>query len=149
LQRTAAGEDARTLALELAGMRPVALLDPMQFGLVLESGESAYRATDLWLTHRGPSGWSQPMSCPTVVTDRRLLMRMPLGELTSLWWSSLVGFYPDLSKSSLTVDCGDGVPRMVSGPAMPAVVVIGVVALYGVAALAEHEALAPLRNSVS
>jgi hypothetical protein len=144
-----AAEDARALALQLAGLRPPVLLDPMSLELVLEPGESAYRIAELWLSHRGPSGWSAPASCCVVVTDRRLIVRMPLGELTSLWWGSLVGFHPNLSKCSLILDYGDGFPRSLSGPEIPAVTVVGVVALYGVAALADHAALAPLRDSDS
>lgn len=142
-------EDARRLALELAGLRPAVPLDPMVFGLVLQPGETAYRAADVWLSQRGPSGWPAPVPCQAVATDQRLIVRMPPGELASLWWGSLVGFHPDLSRSSMVLDYGDGFPRQVSGPQVPAVAVIAVAAVYGVRGLAEHAALEPLRGTLS
>lgn len=42
-------EDARRLALELAGLEAPNYLDPMRMGLVLEPGEDARRAVGLWL----------------------------------------------------------------------------------------------------
>lgn len=120
----------------------------MSLGLVLEPGETAYRVHGAWLSHRAGTGWSQPVQSRVVVTDRRLIVGMPLGSLTSLWWQSLVGFHPDLRRSSLVLDYGDGYPRLLSGPDVASAVVVGVAALYGVAALAQHGALEPLRNQV-
>lgn len=146
--RSSAVEDARVLALEVSGLRPRRLLDPAALGLVLEPGESAYRAMDLWVSQRGASGWPAPVSCPVVVTDARLIVRMPLGELASLWWRPLVGFEPDLDHSALVLDYGDGCPRCLSGPGAAAATVVGIATLYGVPALATHTALAGLRNPV-
>ena len=147
--RSAAAEDARALALGLAGLAPLDRVDPMSLGLVLEPGETAYRLVTAWLSHRGPGRWSAPETVSVIVTDRRLIARMPQGSVTSLWWGSLVGFHPDLSHSSLALDYGDGYPRRLSGPQVPAVVVVGIVALYGVDGLARHAALEPLRDSVT
>lgn len=145
-RRSAGQEDARGLALELARLRPEVLIDPMSLGIVLEPGERAYRAMELWLSHKAPGGWSTPVQCPTVLTDQRLIVRMPLGGLESLWWRSLVGFEPRLDRSTMLLDYGDGFPRRVSGPGVPAAAVVGVAVLYGVAALAEHAALECLRD---
>lgn len=121
----------------------------MSLGLVLEPGETAYRVHGAWLSHRAGAAWSPPVQSRVVVTDRRLIVGMPLGSLTSLWWHSLVGFHPDLGRSSLVLDYGDGYPRLLSGPDVVSAVVVGVAALYGVAALAQHGSLEPLRNQVN
>lgn len=145
--RSAAAEDARALALGLAGLAPVDRVEPMDLGLVLEPGEAAYRVITGWLSHRALGRWSAPETVSVVVTDHRLIARMPGGSVTSLWWGSLVGFHPDLSHSALVLDYGDGYPRRLSGPQVPAVVVVGIVALYGVDGLARHAALEPLRDA--
>lgn len=146
--RSTADDDARALALGLAGLAPLQPADPMSLGLVLEQGETAYRVHWSWLSHRTRAGWSQPVQSRVVVTDRRLIVGTPLSSLTSLWWGSLVGFHPDLGRSSLVLDYGDGYPRLLSGPDVASAVVVGVAALYGVGALAEHGALEPLRNQL-
>lgn len=144
--RSAEQEDARALALELAGLRPEVLLDPMAFGIVVQPGEKAHRAMDLWVSQRSAHGWPSPVSCPVVVTSERLIVRMPLGGLVSLWWGSLVGFVPQLDRSALFLDYGDGFPRQITGAGIPAVTVVGVAMLYGADALATHEALECLRD---
>ncbi len=145
-RRSAGEEDARVLALEVAGLRPEVLIDPMALGLVLGPGEKVYRTMQLWLSHKAPGGWSVPILCPTVVTNERLIVRMPLGGFESLWWRSLVGFDPRLERSTMLLDYGDGFPRRLSGPGVPAAAVVGVAVLYGVAALADHAALECLRD---
>ena len=147
--RTAGAQDARALALGMAGLAPLHVVDPMAHGLVLEPGELAYRILTAWVSHRDTGRWMRPVQSRVVVTDRRLMVGMPLGSVTSLWWRSLVGFHPDLSQSSVVLDYGDGYPRSLSGPQVPSLVVVGVVALYGVTALAEHAALEPLRDPVA
>ena len=58
---SAADDDARSLALELAGMRPLQLVDPVALRLVLEEGESAWRhVTGTWLRVQTRGQWSQP-----------------------------------------------------------------------------------------
>lgn len=146
--RSPAAEDARALALEVSGLRPARTLDPTSLGVVLAPGEKAYRVMELWLSQLVAGGWSAPTTRPVIVTDARLIVRMPPGRLESLWWRSLVGFQPDLDRCSLVLDYGDGCPRSLSGPAIPAVTVIGVASLYGVEALASHTALAGLRGPV-
>lgn len=148
LARTRAQESARELALGLAGLAPLPAVDPMSIGLVLEPGESAYQITTAWLSHRDADRWTLPVQSRVVVTDRRLLVGMPLGRVSSLWWGSLVGFHPDLARSAVVLDFGDGYPRCLSGPEVASVVVVGVARLYGVAALTEHAALEPLRDRV-
>ena len=146
--RTPAAEEARALALGLAGLAPLPTVDPMAIGLVLEPGESAYQVAMAWVSHRAGAGWTEPSQVRVVVTDRRLMVGMPLGQVTSLWWGSLVGFHPDLARSSVILDFGDGYPRWLSGPDVASVAVVGVARLYGVKALAEHAALESLRDRV-
>ena len=146
--RSPAAEDARALALEVSGLRPARTLDPASLGLVVGPGEKAYRAMELWLSQLVAGRWPPPTTRSVILTDARLIVRMPLGQLESLWWRSLVGFQPDLDRCSLILDYGDGCPRSLSGPDIPAVTVIGITTLYGVEALATHAALAGLRGAV-
>lgn len=146
--RPDAVSDARRLALGLAGLAPLAVLDAMSMGLVLEPGEVGYRSLVAWTSYSESGRWARPQSSRVIVTDRRLIVGKPSSATTSLWWGSLVGFHPDLSRSSLLLDYGDGYPRVLSGPDMASAAVVGVVALYGVKALVEHPALEPLRDTV-
>lgn len=146
--RPLAAEQARGLALGLAGLQPLPAVDPMAIGLVIEPGEHAYQVASAWVSYRDADRWTRPSQSRVVVTDRRLMVGMPLGPVTSLWWGSLVGFHPDLVHSSVVLDYGDGYPRSLSGPDVASVVVVGIAQLYGVFALAEHAALEPLRDRV-
>jgi hypothetical protein len=137
--------DARALALELAGMREAAPIDPMALGLVLEPGEVPWRVAALWLRIRLEGQWTPASWSQVLVTDRRLLIRLGSGELVSLWWGSLVGFEVRLDESYVVLDFGDGRPRSLSGAEVAVVAVAGVARLYGVEALTTHLALEPLR----
>ena len=137
--------DARALALELAGMRDTATIDPMALGLVLESGEVPWRVAALWLRIRVEGRWTPASWSQVLVTDHRLLIRLGSGELASLWWGSLVGFEIRLDESYVVLDFGDGRPRCLAGPEAGLVAVAGVARLYGVEALTTHRALEPLR----
>jgi hypothetical protein len=143
--RAAAFVDARNLALELAGIQPGVALDSMVAGVVLRPGESLRRLLNAWLRQRSPDGWTVPSWSQIFVTDQRLLVRLGSGELASLWWGSLVGFEADLVGDHVVLDFGDGLPRLLSGPAAAVMAVAGVAALYGAQALATHPALSPLR----
>lgn len=140
-----AAADARALALELAQLRPVELVDVMELGIVLEGGEQAHRTTWSWVRWRVDGQWSQPLWCHVVVTNRRLLVRLPDGTLRSQWWSTLVGFESDLVAGHVVLDYGDGRPRLFSGDAVAVLAVAGVAMLYGREALASHPVLEPIR----
>jgi hypothetical protein len=141
-------EDARRLALELAGLETPTYLDPMRAGLVLEPGEAARRAVGLWLRVQTGGQWSAPTSVTVIVTDRRLITRFDTEELVPLHWTGVVGLEPDVVRGHVVLDMGDGVRRAFSGPASPIVVVAAVAALYGTEALVTHPALVPLHNQV-
>jgi hypothetical protein len=138
-------DDARRLALELAGSLPLRPIDPMSLGVVLEPGETAYRTTGVWLRALAGGGWSAASWCHVVVTDARLIVRLPDATLGSLWWGSLVGFEADLEQGHVVMDCGDGWPRLLSGSGVATIAVMGVARVYGVEALTHHAALTPLR----
>ena len=141
--------DARDLALELAGLRPLRAPDPIALGVVLEMDETPWRSTFAWLRMRGPSAWTPAEPCDVLVTDRRLVVRSQGGPLWSLWWGSLVGFEGDLVAGHVVLDYGDGAPRLLSGSGVAVIAVAGVARLYGVEALIRHPALAALRPPAS
>ncbi|WP_330474625.1 hypothetical protein [Terrabacter sp. C0L_2] len=138
-------EDARHLALEAAGLVPSPVVDVMRRGIVLETGERAWREVRVELRHLVAGKWCAAMPATGLVTDRRVLLRTSAGNCLSLWWGTLVRFEPSMSRGYVVFDYGDGVPRLLSGAQVPVVAVAGVMALYGVPGLAEHPALEPLR----
>jgi hypothetical protein len=142
----AAVEDARALALELAGLRPRQVIDPTALGIVLEHDEAPLRTVRVWLRWLVDGQWQPAQHSPALLTDRRLVARLPASGLRSFWWGSLVGLTVDLDAGHVILDCGDGRPRALSGEAAPAVAVAAVAAAYGVEALATHEAIGPLRS---
>ena len=144
-----AAADARALALELGGLRTPELVDTMRLGIVLETGEHAHRATSCWVRWRVDGQWSEALRSQVLVTDRRLLVRLPDSTLRSQWWSTLVGFEADLTGGHVVLDYGDGRPRLFSGPEVAVLAVAGVAVLYGPAALVTHPALEPIRSSIS
>jgi hypothetical protein len=138
-------DDARALALELAGLRDSAPIDAMSQGLVLEWDELARRVAALWLRIRVDGQWSPASWSQVLISDHRLLVRLGGGDLVSLWWGSLVGFEVNLGEDYVILDFGDGRPRALSGAGVVLVAVAGVARLYGVEALTTHPALEPLR----
>ena len=144
-----AAADARVFALELGGLRAPEHVDVMGLGIVLEAGEHAHRTTWCWVRWRVDGQWSPALWCHVVVTDDRLLVRLPDGTLRSQWWSTLVGFEADLVAGHVALDYGDGRPRLFSGPEAAVLAVAGVVMLYGPEALVSHPALEPIRSTVA
>jgi len=139
-------QDARNLALEIAGLRPATVVDTMPFGIVLEPGEVASRMTWLWLSIRRGGIWTAAEWCQVLVTDRRLVCRPPDRALASFWWGAVVGFEPDLVGGSVVLDFGDGRPRGLAGPTIALVAVAGTASIHGLGALVRHPALLPLQT---
>ena len=139
-------EDARRLALELAGLRPARSIDLMALGVVLQPEERALSVAAGWLSVRVELRWQPPCWAGLVVTDRRVLARLPAGDLASLWWGAVVGLDIDLVRGQVILDGGDGAPRALTGPHVAPVAVAAVWALYGVEALLTHRGLGPLRD---
>jgi hypothetical protein len=143
-----AHDEARRLAMELAGLEPGVSVDPVGMRVVLELDETAWRRLDsLWFRVMVDGEWSVASPGLALLTTRRLLVRLHSGEVFSLWWGSLVGFDPDLERGHVVFDYGDGSPRAVTGPGAALVAVAGVASLYGVKALTTHPALAALRRT--
>jgi hypothetical protein len=142
-------EDARHLALEVSGLAHTPAVDVMALGVVLEPDEVPRRLIDIWSHFRQAGQWTNLVHCGCLVTDRRLLLRLPNAELASLWWWGVVGLDIDLPNGRVVLDYGDGRPRALSGPAVPAVAVMAVASLYGFEALATHPGIAPLRHQAS
>lgn len=138
--------DARALALEVAGLKEPALIDPSSVGIVPEPSEHFLRTTSLWVCWLVDGFWSQAQRSDCVVTDRRLVARLPLGGLRSFWWGSLVGLDIDLPAGHAILDYGDGRPRALSGEGVALAAVAAISAAYGVEALATHRAIEPLRS---
>lgn len=142
-----ASDDARHLAMEIAGLQLARKVDPVGMRVVLEPEESAWRQLeDLWFRVMVHGLWSEAAPGSALLTNRRLLVRLRSGEVLSLWWGSLVGFDPDLSRSHVVLDYGDGSPRVLTGPGAPQVAVAGIASLYGVEALTTHPALDAIRR---
>ncbi|WP_457256504.1 hypothetical protein [Pedococcus sp. P5_B7] len=144
-----AAADACAFALELGGLRAPEHVDVMGLGIVLEAGEHAHRTAWSWVRWRVDGQWSPALWCHVVVTDHRLLVRLPDGTLRSQWWSTLVGFEADLVAGHVILDYGDGRPRLFSGPQAAVLAVAGVAMLYGPEALVSHPALDPIRSTVA
>lgn len=141
--------DARALAFELTGLAPTsAWVDAPAHGVVLQPGETAFRHVGAWLGIRIDGSWQHPEWVSLFVTDRRLIARFSNAELASLWWGGVVGLSASPSEGSLVLDFGDGRPRLLGGPALPAILVTAVWALYGPEALITHPDLASFRVAV-
>ena len=138
--------DARRLALEVAGLAPPNHVDVMALGIVLEPSESASRLVTTRLRVREGGTWTDEAACSCLITDRRLLLHLPHGEIASLWWGGLVGLEIDLVNHRVTLDYGDARPRVLVGPGVASVAVMAVAQVYGLDALASHPGLSPLRH---
>ncbi|KRC90079.1 hypothetical protein ASE25_11355 [Terrabacter sp. Root85] len=139
--------DARQLALELAGLTPLRIVDVMSLGLVLEPGERALRQVPLEVRHADRTRWTGESRGVSLLTDRRLLVNLETGHSISFWWGTLVGFRPCVEGGYAVLDYGDGIPRLLSSRALASIAVAGVAVLYGNAGLVEHPALALLRGT--
>jgi hypothetical protein len=147
--RQTARADARLLALDLERRQSSYSFDALDASVVLEPGEIAYRELPaMFSRHTGMTAlfsWTPPAPVSVIITDHRLLVRIPDGSVFSLWWTGVHGFQADLNRESLVLDYGDGFPRCLTGPTIPVVAVAAIAFLYGLNATTTHPALAPLR----
>lgn len=141
-------DTARATVLELIGAAPAHPIDTLALGLVLETDERAVRQATAWLDVRWLGQWQSAQWVTVTITDRRLLARLPSGELASLWWGSVVGAHVDLASAQVILDAGDGVPRRLSGPEVPTIAVAALWFLFGRDGLLRHPSLAPLRAAL-
>lgn len=145
-ERTAAYDDARSLAIELGRGSPSRPFDNLSAGIALAPGESVYRSTKAWLRMQNAGRWGEARAAYVVVSDQRILCRLPDGRWTSLWWNGVVGLQVDLPGEHVTLDYGDGEPMALSGIQAPSIGVAAVAMVHGVEALIRHPALTPLRT---
>jgi hypothetical protein len=145
--RLSAADDARHLAVEFATGRPERNLDTMALGLITEPGETPFRYLEASLSQYDATlqSWQWPQRVELLLTDRRAMIRQSHGAVISFWWEGLVAVEIDIDSGRVVLDYGVAWPRALSGPATFSVAVTVVAAVYGVAALMHHPALAPLR----
>lgn len=138
--------DARALALELVRGLPMHPIDTMSAGIVLGGGETAFRQVSTWIyTFESPC-WATPAPVDVLITDQRLVCRLPAGQLASLPWSGMMGLSIDLADEHVLVDYGDGQPHCFAGSATAVLAVAAVACVCGLPALITHPALGPLRR---
>ncbi len=143
---TAEQQDARELALELAGLTPGRVVDTTALGVVLEPTESAYRVVGVWISAMLGGTWLPYERAWGVVTDRRLLLAWGDHQLAAIWWATVVRCEIDLEATSVVVDVGDGRPKLIAGPSAAVVAVCAAARLFGLEALATHPGIAVLRG---
>ena len=144
--RTEAYHDARALAIELAHGEPSVHFNPMTAGVVLQAGETVYRQLPIWIRVLDDGRWAEASHADVLVTDLRLLCRFASGNLSSLWWSGVVGLNVDLAAEHIVLDYGDGQPVRLAGQRSAPIAVAAIASVYGAQALVGHPALAPLRT---
>jgi len=141
-------DDARRLAVELAAGRPYWPIDVMQLGLVIEPDETAFRYVAAALSQFDSQFgcWPAPMQVGILITDQRIVVRMPHGAAISLWWNGILAIEADLAGAGTVVlDYGDNEPRAFGGAAVWDVGVAAVAGAYGIAGMLRHPALDCLR----
>ena len=141
--------DARHLAVELAARRPAQPIDVMNLGLVIHPDETAYRYVNATISQYDTSVglWPIPTPVAILITDRRLMARLPHGAAISYWWNSVVALDVNLEAGQVVLDYGDNEPRAFGGPAVPDIAVAAVAAAYGVTGMLRHPGLNYLRSA--
>jgi hypothetical protein len=145
----AACDDARHLAVELAAGRPAQPIDVMRLGLVIDPNETAYRYVAATISQFDMRAglWPIPTPVAVIMTDRRLIARLPHGAVISYWWTTVVALDVDFAGGHVVLDYGDNEPRAIGGPALATIGAMAIGAIFGVEGLIRHPALAPLRRT--
>jgi hypothetical protein len=148
LTLAAAHDDARHLAVELAAGRPAHPIDLMRLGLVIEPDETAYRyvAATISQYDKRVGLWPIPSQVAVLITDRRLIVRLPYGAAISLWWRGIVALDVDVDAGRVVVDYGDNEPRALGGPAVSGIAVAAVGGVNGVTGMLRHPGLNCLKR---
>ena len=124
--------DAQVLASQLAAGQPVEPL--VVWGPVLRRDETAYLdvTVDVAQLASLPAirpNWTAPEPLQIIATDKRLLV--DANRWRSVWYASVVAFYPDLDQWQLTLDVEQSAPIQLTGPLVPVLTVYMTAALYG------------------
>jgi hypothetical protein len=151
LASAVACNDARHLAVELAAGRPAQPIDVMRLGLVIDPDETAYRYVTATISQYDQSVgiWPVPTPAAILITDRRLIARLPHGAVISYRWNSVVALDVNLEVGHVVLDFCDNEPRAIGGPAVAILGVIAVGAIFGLDGLIRHSALVSLRTAQS
>jgi hypothetical protein len=159
-ERRAAYDDARRLAIEIAGNGPRPPVDVYSYGLVPNDGERPYRVfwmhwhmREIWADNRitDPRAnrefaiWPEPQPAHLMLTDQRIACRDLHGELFSMYWNGLSGCQVNMAAERITLDYHDGRAGAFTGTAAPVLAVASVAHLYGTEGLLKHPAIRVLR----
>jgi hypothetical protein len=141
-------DDARHLAVELATGRPAQPIDVMRLGLVIDPDETAYRHVTATISQydKRVGLWPFPLPVAVLITDQRLIVRLPHGAAISLWWRGIVALDVDLAAGRVVLDYGDNEPRALGGPAVSDIAVAAVGRVYGVTGMLRHPGLNCLKR---
>jgi hypothetical protein len=134
------------LAIELGCGSPSRAFDDLNAGVVLAPHETVYRSTKAWLRIQNSGSWGAARPAHVLVSDQRLLCRLPDGGWTSLWWNGVIGLQVDLAAEHVILDYGDGQPVALSSVSSAVIGVAAIAFVHGVRALIRHPALGPLRT---
>lgn len=145
-ERSAAYDDARSLAIELGRGSPSRAFDALNAGIVLAPDETVYRSTEAWLRMQSSGSWGEARPANVLISDQRLLCRLLDGGWTSLWWNGVVGLQVDIAADHVILDYGDGEPVALSGLHAAGIGVAAIASVYGVEALIVHPSLVPIRT---
>ena len=89
--------------------------------------------------------WREHQTSRTLVTDRRIICRTTGGWL-SFYYAGVSVSYPDPDNSTLVLEFGNTQPLSLHGSEGASLCVLATASLYGRDALAQHPALASLRE---
>jgi len=106
LARAAACDDARRLAVELAAGRPAQPIEVMRLGLLIDPDETACRYVTATISQYDKSFgiWPFPLPAAVLITDQRLIVRLPHGAAFSLWWRGIVALDVDVAAGRVVLD---------------------------------------------
>jgi len=119
----------------------------MSLGLVIEPDETAYRYVSATISQYDKSVglWPIPTPVAILITDRRLIARLPHGAAISYSWNSVVALDVNLEVGQVVLDFGDNEPRSISSGALADIAVACISGVYGMNGLLGHPALEILR----
>jgi hypothetical protein len=122
----------------------------MSLGLVIEPDETAYRYVPATISQydQNVGLWPLPTPVMVLITDRRLIARLPHGAAISYWWNTVVALDVDLAAGRVVLDYGDNEPRAIGGPTVAVLGVTAIRATFGLDGLIRHSALAALRGAL-
>jgi len=166
--RVAAYDDARMLALAIAGSCHLPAISTYDLGIVLGVGEVVWQRTPAAYWWRGEQRWTEQrtshagyrstftevrresMNCAGtlgwLITSQRLVAREPTGEVISIHWTAIQAVSVDLIADAVALDGAAGYHCELRGPAIAPVGVAAIACCFGPRALLDHPSLVALRG---